>query len=229
MKYSLPVLIFVFGLIVISRLLPFYLQDNQPVYKPLGGVVPHHLFVRDIITNFFQRIKTDGINQVIVIGPNHLELGEEKVIYNPGFEDQSLTSVLPYIRHTFPSSEIIPIVLKRELSLAECTKLADELLQLSGNNLLIASIDFSHYLPSSQAEANDGVILSMIRNRDYQAILKLNSDYLDSPPALVVALMYYESRGLKHMTILDNTNSGARGNQYAPTTSYFSLIFYGQD
>lgn len=230
MKYSLLILIIAFFLIVISRYLPAWGNAQASVsQKILGGIVPHHLLVRDIIADFFVELPKENIDNIIILGPNHQEIGVEKIVFNPKFEDQSITALTPFIKSEYPKSKIIPILLKREISLLECRGLADKLLKMPGNNLLLASIDFSHYLPSEDAEANDKEILARIRNRDYEGLLKLNSDYVDSNAALVTALMYYEQRSMNNINILSNTNSGRRGNPYAPTTSYFSIIVYGQN
>lgn len=230
MKFNLVILIILFFLIVISRFIPNWNTVEQETSTVmLGGIVPHHLYVRDIIGNFFNNIKSDGIDNVFVLGPNHLELGESKITFDPKFDDQSISALVPYIKNNFPTAKIVPIVLKREMSLVECRELATQLSNIQGHNLIIASIDFSHYLPSNKAEENDIESLAMIKNKDYESILKLNSDFMDSPPSLVTSLLYFEKKGMTEIRILDNTNSGRRGNPYAPTTSYFSAIVYAQN
>ncbi len=230
MKLNLTFLIILFFLIVASRFVPNWVGvKNEPQSVVIGGIVPHHLYVRDIIGDFFTNLKSGAVDNIIILGPNHLEIGDSKITYYPDFDDQSLTALIPYVSNNFPTAKIIPIVLKRELSLSECRELAIELSKISGHNLLITSIDFSHYLSSDKAEKNDIESLAMIRNKDYESILKLNSDFMDSPPSLVTSLIYFESKGMTGIRILDNANSGRRGNPFAPTTSYFSAIVYAQN
>ena len=230
MKFKLLPLLLIFFAIVGTRFLPSHKPAiTLPTPKIIGGIVPHHLLVKDIIGNFFVNLKASNIDNIIVIGPNHLELGNSVITFEPAFRDQSMTALDPFIASTYPRSKIIHIVLKHAMSLAECQELAGQLVETPGNNLLIASIDFSHYLSSSQAEKNDAETYRRIQARDYANILKMNSDYLDSPAALVTALMYFDQRGASNMSLLDNENSGRRGNPFAPTTSYFSMIFYAQN
>jgi hypothetical protein len=230
MKHNLLFLVIIYLLIVATRFLHFPSEQiDQLPNRILGGIVPHHLFVKDIIGDFFKHLPTENIDNVIMIGPNHLEIGDEKIVFNPSFTDQSFSSLEPFITSTYPKANIIKVALKRDVSLEDCQTLAKQLSNISGRNLLIASIDFSHYLSAAQAEKNDQVILNMINNRDYKNILNLHSDYVDSPGSLVTALLYFDLQSANKILMLDNTNSGLRGNPYAATTSYFSLIFYAKN
>ena len=53
-------------------------QNSLEIIK--GGIVPHHLFPSFILSGFFQRLeeqnKISEIKQVIIIGPNHAEEGQ---------------------------------------------------------------------------------------------------------------------------------------------------------
>lgn len=162
-----------------------------------------------------------------MIGPNHQEIGDEAITFNPSFDDQTISALTPYLHNTFPRAHIVPVLLKRELTLEECQDLARKISHIPGNNLVVASIDFSHYLTSAEAQKRDQETLARLNNRDYAGILQLGSDYLDSNAALVTAMLYFESHGLNKIEILNNTNSGLRGNPHAPTTSYFSMLMYG--
>lgn len=197
--------------------------------KIAGGIVPHHLYVKDIIGNFFGSLPSENINNIIVIGADHEELGSSNITFDPSFDDQSMTAITPFIVSKYPGSKIVRVVLKSDISLAECQGLARKLLDIPGNNLLIASIDFSHYLSSQRAEQNDKEMFDMIVRRDYTTILRLSPDYLDSRGSLVTTLIYFDQKSASNMNVLDNTNSGRRGNPYAPTTSYFSIVFYAQN
>ncbi len=224
MKYSLAILLALYLAIVMTRFIPF---ARTPPPRPLAGIVPHHLFVADIIQDFFDTIRPHSFDNIVVIGPNHAELGTETIVKNPQFEDQTLTSLKPYLDNTFPGVKLTTYLLKHSVSLSECFDLAQDLDELSGQTLVIASIDFSHYLTSEQALLNDQLTLSKIKSRDYASILTMNSDYLDSPGSLVTLLHYLDLQGEITMDILSHDNSGLRANPYASTTSYYSVLFYG--
>lgn len=229
MKSNFYILLFIFFLIVASRFVPSQRPIHVSSTNVAGGIVPHHLYVKDIIGNFFIALPSDRVDNIIIIGADHAELGESNITFDPSFDDQSMTALTPFITAKYPGIKISKIVLKSAISRAECEALSQQLLDIPGHNLLIASIDFSHYLSSEKAEQNDLEIYDLIVRRDYKTILGLNSDYLDSRGSLVTALMYFDQKGASNMNMLDHTNSGKRGNPYAPTTSYFSILFYAQN
>jgi len=228
MNYKITLLFLAYFSIVIWRFITP--ASSSPVSsRVIGGIVPHHLYVSDIIADFFQTISVEeNVNHVFIVGPDHLELGSSHITFNPSFDDQSITALLPFVKSTFPNSSITPIVLKHTTTMSEILDLTDQIYQSPGKNLLIASIDFSHYLSSEQAKQNDRMIMDLIKSRNYSQILNLNSNYLDSPGALVTTLMYFDKYQGQQMLMLNNSNSGERGNPYAPTTSYYSLIFYAK-
>lgn len=222
MKYSLALLIAIYFAIVVTRPTP----THPPV--PLGGIVPHHLFVADIIQGFFTSLRSSQFDHIVVIGPDHAELGTTNITQNPTWEDQSLTSLKPYLDNTFPQVKQTHYLLKKSTSLEECLTLAQRLTELEGQILVIASIDFSHYLSTEQALKNDRLTFSKIKSHDYPSILSMNSDYLDSPGSLVTLLLYLDLKSETYMDVLAHDNSGLRANPYDLTTSYYSIIFYAQ-
>jgi poly-gamma-glutamate synthesis protein (capsule biosynthesis protein) len=224
MKYSLAIIFALYLAIVMARFIP-----PVTIPSPLGGIVPHHLFVADIIQDFFSTLSTHSFDNIVVIGPNHEELGSEVITQNPVFDDQAITSLKPYIDNAFPGSKLTTYLLKHSISLSECASLAQKINKLDGNTIVVASIDFSHYLPSAQALLSDQIMLSKIESRDYPSILTMDSDYLDSPGSLVTLLQYLDLQGKTTMNILSHDNSGLRANPYAMTTSYYSMIFYGSN
>lgn len=227
MKYSLLILVLLFFSIILWRYttLPKSKVVEISQSQIIGGIVPHHLYVQDIIADFFRHLPEDEIDNLFLLGPNHLEIGDENIVRSPTFSDQSISSLLPFIANTYSHAVLATFLFKHATSLQECQKLASELATIPGRNLLLVSLDFSHYLTKEQADVNDLVTLQAIRSRDYATILKMSSDYLDSPASLVTALLYFDLKGNNNLNILAHDNSGSRGNPYAPTTSYYSMIF----
>lgn len=224
MKYSLAILLALYLAIVITRFIPVV---STP--RPLAGIVPHHLFVSDIIQDFFSTLRPYRFAHIVVLGPNHAEIGTKTIAPNPVFDDQTLTSIKPYLDNTFPGVKLTTYLLKHSITLSECASLAEEINRLGGQTLVIASLDFSHYLSSEEARLKDQVTMTKIRSRDYASILTMNSDYLDSPGSLVTLLQYLDLHGQSEMNILTYDNSGLRGNPYGTTTSYYSIVFYDQN
>lgn len=143
-------------------------------------------------------------------------------------EEFSINGIVPMIKNHLPQAKLIPLILSTRMREGEIFGLADELTKLiDRETILIASVDFSHYLSGAQAEKRDKVTFDLIRNNDYEKILTLNNEYLDSPPSLVVLLKAMENLKKTKMNILDHTNSGIIiGDPNIQTTSYFSITFF---
>jgi len=45
-----------------------------------GGIIPHHLLASSMIAQFFNRIPETQVDRVVLIGPNHYELGNTDII-----------------------------------------------------------------------------------------------------------------------------------------------------
>lgn len=152
-----------------------------------------------------------------------LAVGDEEVLS----QEHSIGTLVPFVKHFLPEAKIIPIVLHHDVSIQEVDALLNGLGPfLDERVLLISSVDFSHYLTRSEAQAKDQETLRVMRNFDYATLLQLNNDYVDSPISLVAAFRFAERRGIKEFTLLDNTNSGIiLKNDFIETTSYFTLAF----
>lgn len=142
--------------------------------------------------------------------------------------EQSVGAIVPYIKYFLPDVKIIPIILKSDFDLKDGKNLANLLTEFSGDGtVILASIDFSHYLNNFKAREKDRVTLESIKSHDLGKILSFNSDFLDSPGSLVTLLMAMENIQKTGFEILNHTNSGEiLGNGVIPTTSYFLLAFH---
>jgi len=81
--------ILILSLVFFVEILSFsFLIDNYERGKLLGvstkriigGIVPHHLFVDFIIDDFFQNFSIQQPETIVLIGPNHYEVGDFKVL-----------------------------------------------------------------------------------------------------------------------------------------------------
>lgn len=66
----------------VSRGIALYppLSAKIPQRSIVGGVVAHHLVVQDTIAAYFQNLSNFPYKRVILLGPNHGELGDSRVI-----------------------------------------------------------------------------------------------------------------------------------------------------
>jgi len=149
---------------------------------------------------------------------------DEEVLIN----DHAISGLLPFVKYYLPDVKIIPILLKKTYSQTQINTLADTLNNLMDEDtVVIASIDFSHYLTRAQAKINDTKTLKLINKFDIQQISILNSDYVDSPSSLAVLLTVMQKRGTTNFDLLFHSNSGElQNNSVIPTTSYIEGFYY---
>lgn len=146
-------------------------------------------------------------------------------------KDHSVAGVLPFLQYYLPNATVVPLLLSGATSDQELRELAEALSEVEatwqGQTVVIAAVDFSHYLTSAQAEEKDAVTLEIMKNYKVDQLFSLNSDYLDSPQSISILLQVMQAWGSTQMKIFHHTNSGElTQNPYASTTSYYSLGFY---
>lgn len=52
---------------------------KAPISKVIGGIIPHHLVAAPLISGFFDGIKNQQIETVILISPNHYQVGPYRI------------------------------------------------------------------------------------------------------------------------------------------------------
>lgn len=141
--------------------------------------------------------------------------------------EHSIFTILPFIHTYFPDAKIVPLILKSDLGRRDAFNLAKHLQDfLDDKTLLIASIDFSHYLPSNVAPQKDRYTQQLIFTHAYEKIIELTSEYSDSPASLITLLKTMELTHATSTTLVRNTNSGQilKRPLYS-STSYFTIMF----
>lgn len=141
--------------------------------------------------------------------------------------EHSINGLIPYIKFYLPDVRVVPIILRRDVNEYEAKKIAVELNNLmDADSVLVASVDFSHYLDANAAVKKNSETLEVINTRNYKQLFQMNDDNLDSPPTLAVLLAWTELRGLELGRVLFNTNSGIlKNSKYTETTSYLSIVY----
>lgn len=168
-------------------------------------------------------IMNTDVSVVQFLLEKHLAVADEKVLS----KEHSVGALVPLLHHYLPEAKVVPIILHHDVSLQEVDVLVNALGPfLDENTVLISSVDFSHYLTRSEAQAKDRETIAHMRNFNYVTLFRLGNDYLDSPASLSAAFLLAEKHGLKEFNLLDNTNSGIiLQNDFTETTSYFTLVF----
>lgn len=149
---------------------------------------------------------------------------DEAVIAN----DHAVAGLMPFVKLYLPNTVVVPILLSNFMTLEDTNVLADALEKhVSTNTVLIAAVDFSHYLPNQQAQEKDAKTLLAINSFDYRTLLSFNNDYLDGSRSIAVLLQTMQHLGTTKFEILHHTNSGElQKNDAIETTSYLVATYH---
>ncbi len=157
-------------------------------------------------------LASDKIDQLIKLG----NVGQDDSVF---VREHGINNILPDIKSTFPSADIIPIAIKQTVDLAATNTLFENLNAVCAQNcLLVASIDFSHYQPGALSEVHDQTTLRAIDGLDENAAW--NSE-VDSDQSLVLAIKWAKLHNTDTFNLFLNTNSGKlTDDRDAESTSY---------
>ena len=167
-----------------------------------------------------------------------LETDKETVneLYNKGLAavdeevlegEQSIEVLAVYIKYFLKDAKIVPVVLKRAVTDAETEKLADFFSKKIGaETLVLASVDFSHYLTKKEADEKDRQTGEMIKNYRIADLDGLDSDYLDSPGAVITLLKFAQKKKLGQPEVIEHINSAdLTGSNPKETTGFYLIVF----
>lgn len=235
-------------------------SDIVPDKEIKGGIVPHHLLATEMISEFYAQLDNQKIETVVILGPNHKEVGDFPALssafdwdtpFGRVLADQKIINELardnlvkindealdnehsvalhtPFVKHFLPNAKIVPIIISEKMSIEDAEKLSAALAKFARKRgtIIIASVDFSHYLPEAEAKEKDKESLVAIKNFDFQKIRSFGNDNMDSPPAIIVLLSALQNIGATDLKKIKNLNSEyfARSGSNE-TTSYFTMVF----
>jgi len=236
-------------------------KNNKFDDKLKAAILPHHLVFPQKIAAFFDRLsKTQNVETVFLIGPNHsnkganaihvskygyttpygnLELDSSKikklfdsksvsVLFEKEVFDgeHSISALTPFIKKSLPGAKIVPITLKWHTSDLQINQLTKAISDIAGpNDIVIGSIDFSHYLPLDLARFHDETSRSVIENFDFDNFKNLE---IDSFPTLKVVTQFTYEDGAQNVEIIDHSNSAEMSLETLntlETTSHFYIAF----
>ncbi|MFA5048838.1 MAG: AmmeMemoRadiSam system protein B [Patescibacteria group bacterium] len=150
----------------------------------------------------------------------------------PFVQEHGVANVIPFIKRQLPQAKVVPIILKDNIADRQLMALADLLAQKDSDKILvIASLDFSHYLSLEKANAYDRETEKILNTCNYVAVDELNADRqpnnVDSKPTLKLFLILMCNKYKKSFHLMNNSNSAIIiGDKKLPeTTSYFTGWF----
>ncbi len=170
---------------------------------------------------------------------NDKDFGEEMVknanFLKPGEEahrtEHSIEVQLPFLQHVNPKAKIVPVCMMDQ-SLEGARDVAEAVLatekKMGREVVVIASSDFSHYIPSEAAEERDKKAMEQILKLDAEAFQKERKaqDWsICGYGPISVSILYAKAKGSKKGLEVMYTNSGEITGDYSQVVAYASIIF----
>lgn len=152
---------------------------------------------------------------------------KNKFEFNSSFveSDHGITNLLPFIKKHFPKTKVVPILVPFETSKEKIKKIAEDIdSKISSNGMIIASVDFSHYLPKSAADFHDVKSVRTLVNFEEEEFENLE---VDCWQCLYAARLFAKQRGKEFSEIIARNNSVdfSEIKDAEETTSYVSVVF----
>jgi len=151
---------------------------------------------------------------------NSITLNDSSIVL-----DHGIMNLLPFAKKYFPKASIIPFLVPPNIGMNSVKKLTESINSLSSKNtILIASVDFSHYLPKTMADFHDAKSIRTLINFE---INNFQNVEVDSPKSLYAVRYFTHLRGMENPIILahKNANDYVKVTELYSTTSYFSVVF----
>jgi len=167
----------------------------------------------------FNNLKVDTLLWGKLFKENKMILNNSAVIAEHG-----VTTLLPYIKKHFPETNILPILIPADITkeqVEQLVKTIDKNTLL--NTIVVASVDFSHYLPSQAADFHDVKSIRVLLNFEEENFKNIE---VDCWQALYAARLFAKLRQKETPHIMAHKNSTDFLNlELEETTSYFSAVF----
>lgn len=184
-----------------------FLTSDYAWRTPMGEVLPDSATIDSIV------FQSDGLITVDTVTLEH---------------EHSIGGIQPFIKYYLPDAKIVPVVVSAYALPEEVGKVADVIRPyVDSHSVVVASVDFSHYLNSQQAQEKDNKTLEVITSESSEVLYTYDNSYLDSPQAVALLMDLMNGRGEGEKVVLHHTNSGILLNDdHIETTSYFTLAYY---
>ena len=167
----------------------------------------------------FNNLKVNTLLWEKLVKENKMALNNSAVIAEHG-----VTTLLPYIKKYFPETNILPILIPANITkeqVEQLVKTIDENILL--DTIVVASVDFSHYLPPRAADFHDVKSIRVLLNFEEENFKNIE---VDCWQALYAARLFAKLQQKEAPRIIAHKNSDDFLNlESEETTSYFSVVF----
>lgn len=141
--------------------------------------------------------------------------------------EHAINILLPYISYYLQNPKIVTLAISNYLSMNEIDELDKTInYNKTKNDIIVASVDFSHYLTQEKANQKDQETISLIKNKNYEKLLGLDHEHLDSPESVITLMKVLEENNINKFTILAHENFVSMSDDKTqPSTSYFEIVW----
>lgn len=223
----------------------------EPMPGARAVIIPHHWLAGHLIVSGIRDLAASGDYQrIILIGPNHTNAGNAAVIasdrpwqtpfgrvepdrgavralsiarYEPQVltYEHSVAGIIPAVARYLPEAQVVPLILRNDLTPAEVRRLAEEVASLvDDRTAIVAAVDFSHYLSVVEAGRRDRETLGALQSMDSARVLSYGDEHLDSPAAIAAVMEAMRLVGATDFELRQNGDSSELGGSALEVTSY---------
>lgn len=143
--------------------------------------------------------------------------------------EHSMGLQAPFIAHYFPNARIVPLIFQADYDDPHNDRLLEKILEYVGddeNTIIIASIDFSHYLSTQRSNQMDKESLDAIKKWDTDMILTWNDEHMDGRSTMKLFLDLMQELGATDIDVVDHKNSAdILGHELMISTGYYTILF----
>jgi AmmeMemoRadiSam system protein B len=171
----------------------------------------------------FGTVKTDKADVAYLLVDGHIV--EESDLFE---REHGLGALLPYVKHFFPDTPIVPIAVSLKSTRDDLDRLIADLEPvITEQTLILQSTDFSHYLTHHEAIQRDQEVLNILAANDAEALMQLRQPaHLDSRGSQYLQMRLQAKHFHTRPLVIFNANSQECANYtLAETTSYVIQIY----
>lgn len=232
-----------------------FFSNTESKHKAIAGVAPHagHTYSGQTAAWTYANLAEKAT--IVFVGPDHTgaSLGDTCIYFDGGWKtplgtveidhgiaeslqevgvlnkgahsgEHSIEVQLPFVQKRFPNAKIVPIMLgdqNKDVAIALGKKLAEF------DCTVIASSDFSHYVPVEKAEEEDLYAIGSLKRLDvddfYARVIEKQLSACGVGP-IAAATTFAKEKGAKKGVLLDySTSADVTGDEQC--VGYASVVF----
>ena len=119
--------------------------------------------------------------------------------------DHGIYNILPNIHNNFPNAKLVPIIFE-DATIQQLDNLEKGLLESCPNCLMVASVDFSHYMPTDLPQTHDARSIKDLQTLNATDIFS-DAD-VDSGPAMYLLITWAKDHNTDNFILKNHTDSG---------------------